>query len=167
MTDSDGRPQATPTDHSRADRDTASAGTDLPAGYDLRETTPSVAAFRRLRQEAGMADRSQEAVTQGLDNTTYGVHIVEEATGMAVGMGRIVGDGGSVFHVSDMAVAAPHQGRGLGSVLMETLVSWLRENAPDGAVVNLLADVDGFYERWGFRHAAPASKAMVVRSEEL
>lgn len=139
----------------------------LPVGYELRETTPSVDAFRRLRREAGMSDRSREAVERGLPNTTYGVHAVETETGSAVGMARIVGDGGSIFHLSDMAVAEPHQGRGIGTAMMDALVAWLRANAPDGAYVDLLADVDGFYERWGFKRTAPASRAMGVRTEEL
>ncbi len=114
-----------------------------------------------------MSDRSREAIERGLPNTTYGVHAVETGSGAAVGMARIVGDGGSVFHVSDMAVAEPHQGRGIGTAMMDALVAWLRGNAPDGTYVDLLADVDGFYERWGFEPTAPASRAMEVRTEEL
>ncbi|OYR38848.1 N-acetyltransferase [Halorubrum sp. Ib24] len=142
-------------------------GHALPAGYELRETTPSVDAFRRLRREAEMSDRSREAVERGLPNTTHGVHVVETETGSAVGMARIVGDGGSIFHLSDTAVAEPHQGRGIGTAMMDALVAWLRANAPDGAYVDLLADVDGFYERWGFERTAPASRAMGIRTEEL
>lgn len=82
-------------------------------------------------------------------------------------MARLVGDGGSVFHLSDTAVAPPHQGRGIGTAMVGALVAWLRANAPDGAYVNRFADVDGFYERWGFERTAPASKAMGIRTEEL
>ncbi|TKX86620.1 N-acetyltransferase [Halorubrum sp. SS5] len=139
----------------------------LPTGYELRETTPTVAAFRRLRRKAGMTDRSREAVERGLPNTTYGVHVVEIKSGSTVGMARIVGDGGSIFHVSDTVVAPPHQGRGIGTAMVDALVAWLRANAPAGAYVNLLADVDGFYERWGFEQTAPGSRAMGVRTEEL
>ena len=138
----------------------------LPTGYELRTTTPSVDDFLRLRREAGMSDRSRESIARGLPNTTFGVHVVETG-GAAVGMARIVGDGGSVFHVSDMAVAESHQGRGIGTAMMDALVAWLRENAPGGTYVDLLADVDGFYERWGFERTAPASRAMEVRTEEL
>ena len=149
------------------DADAGSGESALPTGYELRETTPSVAAFRRLRREAGMTDRSRPAVERGLPNTTYGVHVVEAESGSAVGMARLVGDGGSVFHLSDTAVAPPHQGRGIGTAMVDSLVAWLRANAPDGAYVNLLADVDGFYERWGFERTAPASKAMGIQTEEL
>ena len=149
---------------------------ELPDGYELREGTPSVAAFIRLRRAAGMADRSREAIERGLPNTTYGVHVVEtdrvdtggeNLPSRAVGMARIVGDGGSVFQISDMAVAEPQQGQGIGSVMMDALVVWLRENAPDGGYVNLFADVDGFYEQWGFEQSAPASKGMWIRTDSF
>ncbi|MES3160825.1 MAG: hypothetical protein PPP55_04545 [Halorubrum sp.] len=67
--------------------------------------------------------------------------------------------------------------------MMNALVAWLHENAPDGGYVNRLADVDGFYrrsrpsasgpdpeavhERWGFELSAPASKGMRIRTEAL
>ncbi|MDB2224878.1 GNAT family N-acetyltransferase [Halorubrum ezzemoulense] len=150
-----------------ADADRGLGESPLSDGYELRETTPSVEAFRRLRREAGMTDRSREAVERGLPNTTFGVHVVETASGSTVGMARLVGDDGSVFHLSDTAVAPPHQGRGIGTAMVGALVAWLRANAPDGAYVNRFADVDGFYERWGFERTAPASKAMGIRTEEL
>ncbi|MDB2245456.1 GNAT family N-acetyltransferase [Halorubrum ezzemoulense] len=150
-----------------ADADRGLGESPLSDGYELRETTPSVEAFRRLRREAGMTDRSRGAVERGLPNTTFGVHVVETASGSTVGMARLVGDGGSVFHLSDTAVAPPHQGRGIGTAMVGALVAWLRANAPDGAYVNRFADVDGFYERWGFERTAPASKAMGIRTEEL
>ncbi|MES3160826.1 MAG: hypothetical protein PPP55_04550 [Halorubrum sp.] len=59
-----------------------------------------------------MADRSREAVERRLPNTTYGVHVVETDHDRSVGMARIVGDGSSVFHSSDMAVAEPYQRKG-------------------------------------------------------
>jgi len=67
----------------------------------------------------------------------------------------------------DTAVAEPHQGRGIGTAMVDAVVRWIRTTAPDGAYVDLLADVDGFYERWGFEGTAPASRAMGVRSESL
>lgn len=155
------------TDGATSVRRERSGGPEVPVGYELLETTPSVAAFRRLRRDAGMTDRSPEAVERGLPNTTYGVHVVDVETGTPVGMARLVGDNGTVFHVTDMAVAEAHQRRGIGTAMMDALVEWLRENAPDGVFVDLLADVDGFYERWGFEESAPASKGMWIRTEAL
>lgn len=141
--------------------------------YELREERPSVEAFRRLRAAAGTADRSREAVERGLPNSRYAVVAVAidesttddaaEGDEVVVGMARVVGDGGTVYHVCDMAVHPDHQGRGLGTRLMDAVMEWITGSAPPTAYVTLMADVDGFYERWGFERTAPASKGMSYR----
>lgn len=47
-------------------------------------------------------------------------------------MGRIVGDGALNFDIVDVAVDPLHQGKGLGRVIMETLVAWLDSHACKG-----------------------------------
>ncbi len=133
--------------------------------YDLRERLPGVEEFLALRSAAEMAPRSREAVERGLPNSLFGVTVVHRSTGETVGMGRVVGDGGAVFHVCDMAVHPDHQRRGLGTRVMEALVEYIEETAPPSAYVNLMADVDGFYERFGFEETRPASKGMYRRVE--
>ncbi len=157
----------------------------LPDGYELRQGPPLIAAFRRIRESAGMTDRPEAALERGLPNTTYGVHVVhhggdcggasdDSLTGAGdgdgdrtVAMARIVGDGGTAFLIVDVAVEEPHQGKGLGTATIDALMNWLRDHAPPGGFVYLFADVDGFYERWGFEHSAPASKGMWIRTNEL
>lgn len=138
--------------------------------YALREESPSVEEFLRLRAAAGMSERSREGVERGLPNSQYAAVVVSrDATESGriaeevVGMVRVVGDGGSVYHVCDVAVHPDHQGRGLGTRLMDAVMEWIRETAPPKAYVNLLADVEGFYERWGFEPTAPASTGMYLR----
>ena len=133
--------------------------------YEVREELPTVERFQELRAAAGMSARSRAGVERGLPNSVYGVTVVDEASGETVGMARIVGDGGSVYHVCDMAVHPDHQRQGLGSRLMDAVVDYLDEHAPPDASVNLLADVDGFYERWDFEETRPASKGMFYRVE--
>ena len=134
--------------------------------YDLRERVATPDEFQRLRAAADMAARSREAVERGLPNSVYGVVVVDERAGETVGMGRVVGDDGAVYHVSDMAVDPDHQRRGLGTAVMEALLSHIEETAPPDAYVNLLADVDGFYERFGFEETRPASKGLYCRTGE-
>jgi ribosomal protein S18 acetylase RimI-like enzyme len=145
--------------------------TDSPT-YELRDELPTAEEFVALRDAADMAPRSLEAVEQGLPNSIFGVTVAYENDGdggngegndEVVGMARIVGDGGSVYHVCDMAVRPDHQRRGLGSRMMERLMEYLEENAPEMAYVNLMADVEGFYEQFGFEYTAPASRGMYRR----
>jgi hypothetical protein len=46
---------------------------------------------------------------------------------------------------------------------MEAILDYLEREAPSRAYVNLFADVEGFYERFGFEETRPASKGMYRR----
>ncbi|MCU4752601.1 GNAT family N-acetyltransferase [Halobacteria archaeon AArc-curdl1] len=135
-------------------------------GYRLSESPPTASAFVALRDAAGMGSRSLEAVERGLPNSVYAAHVVHEDSGETVGMGRIVGDDGAVYHISDMAVHPDHQGQGLGTAIMDVLWHYIETTAPETAYVNLVADVDGFYERWGFEPVQPTSRGLAIRLEE-
>jgi GNAT superfamily N-acetyltransferase len=136
---------------------------DEPDEYAVLERLPTPGEFVSLREAAGMTPRSREGVEAGLPNSLFGVVVRHEPTGETVGMGRVVGDGGTVYRFTDMAVRPDHQHCGLGTRVMEALLGYLDREAPSGAYVNLFADVDGFYERFGFEETRPASKGMYRR----
>ncbi len=140
--------------------DSPSAADHLPESYTLEPSVPTPETFVALRDAAGMAPRSLEAAERGLPNSLFGVCVRHEATDEVVAMGRIVGDGGAVYQLSDMAVHPDHQGQGLGTAIMVRLEAFLEATAPETAYVNLIADVDGFYERFGYEECRPNSKGM-------
>ena len=129
-------------------------------GYELFEEVPAPEVFCRLRVDAGMTPRRVEAAVADLPNTLFGVLVRYE--GKVVGMGRVVGDGGLCFQVSDVAVHPDHQSRGLGKAIMTRLVEWLHAHVPPGSFVNLLADGEAhkLYAQFGFRPTGPASIGM-------
>ncbi|ELY98022.1 GNAT family N-acetyltransferase [Natrialba asiatica] len=133
--------------------------------YSIREAVPDPETFVALREAAGLPSRSREGIERGLPNSVFGVTVVREPTGDPVGMGRIVGDGGTVYQITDIAVHPDHQGQGLGTRIMRRLDAYLEAQAPPRAYVNLVADVDGFYEAFGFEETRPHSKAMYRRTE--
>ncbi|MDX1747186.1 MAG: GNAT family N-acetyltransferase [Halobacteriales archaeon] len=138
---------------------------------EIREGMPDPEAFRKLRERTGLTPVTAEAATRGLPNTIFGVTAVrsldQRGSGATeeevVGMGRLVGDDGCFYQVVDVAVEPDYQGRGIGTQVMATLVDWLEANAPSSAYVSLIADVDGFYERFGFEPVAPDSRGMAMR----
>lgn len=128
--------------------------------YQLVERIPTVAEFCDLRRLSGLTPKTEEAAAAGLPNTLYAV-VVEHA-GETVGMGRIIGDGGTVYQIADMAVLPAHQGKGQGKRIMQALVGWLQANAPKSAYVNLIADGEArnLYAQFGFVPTAPVSIGM-------
>ncbi|WP_420311861.1 GNAT family N-acetyltransferase [Streptomyces sp. YS-B37] len=122
--------------------------------YEIAAGVPSVEVFRRLRTDAGLSDRDPGAVAAALPNTWYGVVLRHE--GEPIGMGRIIGDGGTAFQVVDICVHPAHQGRGLGRRIMAALTEELERRAPATAYVSLIADGPArfLYEKFGFADTA-------------
>ena len=110
-----------------------------------------------------MRGRTIEGAAKGLGSELFSVILRVTETGEAVGMGRIVGDGGTVFHISDMAVDENWQRRGGGTMIMDSLMEYVRREATSMSYINLMADVDGFYEGWGFKPTIPNSRGMFLR----
>ena len=131
--------------------------------YVLAAETPSIADYRRLREVAGLSGKSQEAAAAGLPNSWFAVII--RHGGAVVGMGRVIGDGGTAFQIVDIAVEPAHQGKGLGKQIMAALMDHLRQHAPATAYVSLIADGDArhLYAKYGFEPVMPASIGMATR----
>jgi hypothetical protein len=49
-------------------------------------------------------------------------------------------------------------------MIMNALMDYLLREAPPQSYINLMADVDGFYERWGFESSLPNSRGMVLKT---
>jgi len=127
----------------------------MEADIELVERFPGVEDYRRLRVEAGLSAKTAEAATRGLANTLYGVSLLRD--GAVVGMGRIIGDNGTVFTVVDIAIVPALQGKGLGRRVLVALDAWLQANVPESAYVTLVADGDAkyLYAKFGFAESAP------------
>ncbi|MCF3122325.1 GNAT family N-acetyltransferase [Streptomyces arenae] len=122
--------------------------------YELRPGVPSVEDYRRLRTDAGLSDKAPEAAAIALPNTWFGVVLHHEGT--PIGMGRIIGDGGTAFQIVDICVHPAHQGHGLGKHIMAALSEELERRAPATAYVSLIADGPArfLYEKFGFADTA-------------
>ena len=135
---------------------------DIPAGYALHEAVPSSADYLRLRQVSGLAPRSAQAAEAGLPNSLFGV-CVRHAEG-TVGMGRIIGDGALFLHIVDVAVDPRHQGRGLGTSIVASLLACVVRTAPAEAYVSLMANGEAYrlYEQFGFSSVMPEARGMAA-----
>ncbi len=128
--------------------------------YQLVERTPTIEEYCELRALNGLSAKTAEAAARGLPNSQYAVVIEHE--GRAIGMGRVIGDGGTAFQVTDIAVLGAHRGKGLGKRIVRALIDWLEANAPKSAYVSLIADgpAKDLYAQFGFAETAPESVGM-------
>lgn len=126
------------------------------------DETPAADEFRTLRVRAGLSPKTAEAADLGLPGTLFAVCV--RAGDQLVGMGRIVGDGGLNYEVVDIAVDPDHQRKGIGYGVMERLMAWVHDNAPETAYVSLIADdhAPALYAKFGFEPTAPKSIGMSI-----
>ena len=131
--------------------------------YTLTDDVPGTGEYIALRVAAGLSPKTPEAANAGLPHSLFSV-CVRDGDNL-VGMGRIVGDGGCNFEIVDIAVHPDYQRQGIGYQIMERLIGFLRENAPESAYVSLMADggAPELYRKFGFEFTAPATVGMALR----
>ena len=87
------------------------------------ERRPTVQEFAQLTAAVGWKPRDAGAVAMALDGSLYAV--CAEVDGVVVGMGRIIGDGGLHYYLTDVAVDPAHQRRGIGSRIVQSLTRFV------------------------------------------
>lgn len=130
-------------------------------GLRLEPLAPSLDDYLELRRASGLTPIRPEQGAPARENSWAWRRIVD-ATGRAVAMGRVVGDGGWYFLVADMATLPDFQRRGLGRRILEDLLAQIRADAPPGAYVTLMADPPGqaLYRSLGFSEPTTGSVSM-------
>lgn len=130
--------------------------------YTSRLAIPSAATYQHLRLASGLSAKTADAAARGLPNSLFAVQILHGDE--VVGMGRIIGDGGCFFQVTDIAVLPDHQGKGLGKRIMGEIMRFIETDVPPSAYVSLIADgqAQALYAQFGFKHTAPVSVGMAL-----
>lgn len=112
----------------------------------------SVDDFNRLRKAVGWSEIEPGQAQRSIDGTEYIVAAVFR--GEAIGMARVITDGGYVSLISDVIVLPQHQRKGIGMKMMGIVIDHILRGVGEGekAFINLMAakDKQGFYKRFGF-----------------
>lgn len=117
---------------------------------EMNTLTPEL--FLNLYVSVGWEPPCMEQVKAALQNTLVSFTAYEGER--AVGMVRLLGDGGMSFYVKDFAVVPNCQGQGVGKALMsavqEYILSHIRENWAVSLELISTKEAVNFYKRQGF-----------------
>jgi len=112
----------------------------------------SVEDYNALRLSAGWSVIEPEQAQAGLAGSAF-ITAAQDGE-KTVGTGRLVWDGGYAALIKDVLVLPEYQSMGIGTAMMEQILSFLKEKLKPGwgVSVDLMAAIDkeGFYEKFGF-----------------
>lgn len=118
--------------------------------------TITIEDYNDLRASVDFITIRPDQAETALKNSLY--LLVARDNDRPVGMARVVGDGGYVYFICDVIVRPDYQSRGLGRRIIETVLSWLREQVGEDEtiMINLMSALgkEPFYEKLGF-HKRP------------
>ncbi len=114
--------------------------------------TISVKDYNMLREAVHWNTLEEAQAKRGIDNTYYLVSALDGDK--TVGMARLISDGGYVAYLADVIVLPEYHGSGIGSLMMEDVMKFIKDVLSAGlpVMVNLMsaAGREGFYEQFGF-----------------
>jgi GNAT superfamily N-acetyltransferase len=119
--------------------------------YSIIDRTPTGEEYARLIQAVGWRSREPEAIEIALRNSYFSVCAI--SNDVVIGFGRVIGDGGLHFYLTDIVVKPEFQRRGIGTAIVAALMRWVEGFPFSNTVVAVLptGGLRSFYERQGFK----------------
>ncbi|MCB2361345.1 GNAT family N-acetyltransferase [Clostridium estertheticum] len=127
---------------------------------DITYSAPSAIEYISLRLKTGMGTKDLSKTEIALKHSLFIVSLWDNDK--LIGFGRIVGDQGITYVVSDIMVDPNYQRKGLGKVIMREIDSYLNKNTDESAYVCLIANkpADKLYYQFDFEYVDPKSCGM-------
>ena len=128
---------------------------------------PSAKCYISLRIKTGMGDKNQERATIALENSLFTVSIYEDNSESLIGFGRIVGDGGITYIISDIMVDPKYQRQGYATIIMQEIDQYLSQNTYEDSYICLIANApaDKLYHKFKFSYL-PDNKCGMLRKQK-
>ncbi|MBE6034741.1 MAG: GNAT family N-acetyltransferase [Clostridiales bacterium] len=126
---------------------------------------PSPEDYVSLRLRSGMGNKDLTRSKRALENSLFAVSIYDGEK--LIGFGRIVGDEGITYVVSDVMVDEAYRRRGLADQIMKTMDHYLEENTFDDSYICLIANypADKLYSKYKFEYL-PENKCGMLRRQD-
>ena len=125
---------------------------------------PSADDYVSLRLRSGMGNKDLKRSEIALKNSLFIVALYDEEK--LIGFGRVVGDGGITYVVSDIMVDKDYQRRGLAEQIMKAIDGYFEENAHEDSYICLIANhpADLLYNKHKFEYL-PENKYGMLRNQ--
>ena len=125
----------------------------------FKEQLPGINDYWELFNTTGWNDEYKFTIKdlkKAIGNSWYALSAFD--SGRLIGFGRVIADGVHHALIVDIIVHPQYQGNGIGSLLLEKLVTKCKEEHIRDIQLFAAADKYGFYEKHGFQqrpHNAP------------
>ncbi|MHB1356873.1 MAG: GNAT family N-acetyltransferase [Anaerolineae bacterium] len=118
--------------------------------YIVVEMLPTPSEYNYLRASVGWGTYESDVIASSLPRSLFCVCAVLDEK--IVGMARVIGDGGLVYYIQDVIVLPEHQRNGIGTRMMDAVISYLRAHVSPNSVIGLMSakGKESFYSRYGF-----------------
>jgi acetyltransferase, GNAT family len=133
----------------------------IKISYDL----PNGSDYINLRINSGMGSKkSIEKVETAIKNSLFIISLYDDKK--LIGMGRIIGDNGISYAVTDIMVDKEYQGKGYGKLIMKEIDNYFSENTDEDCYIILIANLpaDNLYSKFSFEYL-PNSKCGMLRKQ--
>lgn len=108
--------------------------------------------YNEIRKSVKWEELPIDQARRGLQNTYYLTAAIHN--GQPIGMARLISDGGYVAYLADVIVKPEFQGQGIGKIILEDMMNYIRNTLSQGdQVMVILVAAKGkeeFYEKFGF-----------------
>lgn len=116
----------------------------------------------RLRSRMGGKDLERSKIA--LRNSLFTISLYDDE--ILIGFGRVVGDGGITYVVSDIMVDEKYQRKGFAEQIMKAIDAYLDENTHEDSFISLIANypADLLYKKHRFEYL-PENKCGMLRNQ--
>lgn len=125
---------------------------------------PAAQDYVSLRLRSGMGNKDLKRSQTALENSLFTVSLYDEEK--LVGFGRVVGDGGITYIVSDIMVDPEYRRRGFADRIMEAIDGYFAENTYEDSYICLIANrpADLLYHKHRFEYL-PEERCGMLRNQ--
>ena len=125
---------------------------------------PTAEDYVSLRLRSGMGNKDIQRSRIALSNSVMTISLYDGEK--LIGFGRIVGDGGITYVVSDIMVDFDYQRKGFAEQIMNAIDNYFEMNANDDSYICLIANhpADLLYKKHRFEYL-PENKCGMLRNQ--